>query len=132
MSKLIKRIRKVDKNLESCLVMGSVWGEFSNIVENFKNVFVKITDKPYIRAKNVIARNTFEEMSLFPQINYVFIDYDCLSEIKSIEKVFTHYSPLIYIGHGEFLDKEQNRYLNSLSYEIIELRKDCQIWKRKR
>ena len=132
MSKLIKRIRKGDKNPGNCLVIGTVWGEFSNIIEHFKNVFVKITDKPYIRAKNVIARDTFQEMALFPQIDYVFIDFDCLSEIKTVEKVFTHYSPLIYIGHGEFLDKEQNKYLNSLSYEIIEIKKDCQIWKRKR
>lgn len=132
MSKLIKRIRKVDKNLENCLVMGTVWGEFSVIIENFKNVFVKITEKSYPRVKNVIARNEFQEMSLFPQITYVFVDYDCLSDIKSIEKVFTHHSPLIYIGYGEFLDKEQNKYLNSLGYEIIELKKDYQVWKRKR
>lgn len=132
MSKLIKRIRKVDKNPENCLVIGNVWGELPNVSKTFRNVFLKITDKPYERAKNIIARHTFQEMAVFPQINYVFIDHDCLSEINSVEKVFTHFSPLIYIGCGDFLDKDQAKYLNSLSYEIIEIRKDCQIWKRKR
>lgn len=132
MSKLIKRIRKVDKNLENCLVMGTAWGGFSHIVENFQNVFVKKTDKPYIRSRNVIVRDEFVEMALYPQISHVFIDQDCLEYLKSIEKVFTHFSPLIYIGYGEFLDKEISKYFNSLNYEIIEIRKEYQTWKRKR
>lgn len=132
MSKLIKRIRKIDKNLENCLVVGTVWGEASYIVESFRNIFVKKTNKPHIRARNVIVRDEFVEMSLFSQINYVFIDFDCLDYLKSIEKVLTHFSPLIYIGYGDFLDKEFSKYFNSLNYEIVELRKDYQVWKRKR
>lgn len=132
MSKLIKRIRKGDKTLENCLVIGTVWGDFPHVAENFRNVFVKITEKPYTKSKNVIIRSEFKEISILPIINYVFLDYDCFDHINSIEKVLTHHSPMIYIGHGEFLDKERTNYLRSLSYEIIELRKDYQVWNRKR
>lgn len=132
MSKLIKRIRKSDKTPENCLVIGTVWGEFPHVVENFRNIFVKKTDKPYSRAKNVIVRDEFTEMVLFPHIDYAFVDKDCLEHLLSVEKVFTHFSPLIYIGCGEFLDKEYSKYLNSLNYEIIEIRKEYQVWKRKR
>ena len=132
MSKLIKRIRKSTKNLENCLVVGNVWGEFSHIVEHFRNVFVKKTDKPYVRSRNVVVRAEFSEMALYSQIDFVFVDRDCLEYLQSVEKVFTHFSPLIYIGYGEFLDKEYSAYLNSLSYEIVELRKEYQVWKRKK
>jgi hypothetical protein len=132
MSKLIKRIRKFHKNPENCVVIGDVWGELPYVIDLFKNIFIKITKKPYIKSKNVIARDNFEDLTIFPQIEYVFIDGDCLKYLNSIEKVFTHYSPMIYIGYGEFLNEEFSKYLLSLSYEIIEIRKEYQIWKRKR
>lgn len=131
MSKLIKRIRKFHKSPENCLVVGDVWGELPHIIESFKNVFVKITKKPYVKSRNVIARDEFVDLAIFPQIDFVFIDGDCLKYLNSVEKVFTNYSPMIYIGYGEFLDKEISKYLNSLNYEIIEIRKEYQIWKRK-
>lgn len=131
MSKIIRRIRKTNKNLENCLVIGTVWGELSSVIENYKNVFVKKTDKPCFKSRNVIVRDDFTEMALFSSIGYVFVDYDCLDFIKSVEKVLTHFSPLLYIGHGEFLDNDRTSYLRSLSYEIIEIRKDYQTWKRR-
>jgi hypothetical protein len=132
MSKLIKRIRKSDKHPENCVVVGDVWGEMPFVIETFRNVFVKNTHKQYPRVKNVIVRDKFQEMAIFPQIDHAFIDSDCVEYIESIEKVLTHYSPVIYIGYGEFLEKDISKYLNSLNYEIIELRKDYQIWKRKK
>jgi hypothetical protein len=132
MSKLIKRIRKEQKNLENCLVIGDVWGDLASVVESFRNVFVKKTDKPVIKSRNVIVRNAFSEIAVLPQIDYVFVDGDCLDQLENIEKVMTHNSPLIYIGSGEFLDKDRSKYLGSLDYEIVEIRKDYQTWKRKR
>lgn len=132
MSKLIKRIRKFHKSPENCVVIGTVWGHLSDVIAGFRNVFIKTSHKPYIKSRNVIVRDDFRDILVFPHIDYVFIDEDCLKYLNSIEKVFTQYSPMIYIGHGEFLDKEISSHLNSLSYEIIEITKEYQIWKRKR
>lgn len=131
MSKLIKRLRKIGKNLENCVIVGDTWGENDAIIENFRNVFVKKTGEPHTRARNVILRDKFQEMSLYPLISHVFIDYENVDHLQSVEKVLTHFSPMIYIGHDKFLDKEISNYLNSLQYEIIELNKTYQVWKRK-
>lgn len=131
MSKLIKRIRKETKNLGNCIVLGDVWGNLPAVAENFQNVFLKITGISPLRAKNIIPRAEFQETAIFSSIDHVFIDENCLDHIKSIEKMLTHFSPVIHIGYGEFLEKTQSSYLKSLSYEIVEIKKDYQRWKRK-
>lgn len=131
MSKLIKRIRKSQKNLENCLVIGTIWGNLESACDFFKNIFMLLTPEPRIKKRNLIYREDFRELPLVNNVDYIFIDKKYVDRLPAIYNVITRYRPLIYIGVGEFLEDKNKNFFKDLHYEIIEINKEYQIWRTK-
>lgn len=131
MSKLIKKIRKSQKNLENCLVVGNIWGNLDSASDHFKNIFMLLTKEDRIKKRNLIYREDFRDTPMVNSIDYVFIDGKYLGRLPAIQNMITRFRPTIYIGVGEFLEDKNKNFFKDLHYEIVEINKEYQIWKTK-
>ena len=132
MSKLTKRLTKGIKNLENCAVIGTGFGMMSEISEIFNTVFVLSAPNQNIRGRNIVYRSNFEDLSVLPGIQVIFIDPDQLERILELRTVWTRYRSTLLIGSGEFIDKKYSKILTSHNYEIVELFKEYQVWTQKK
>ena len=129
MAKFTKRLQKTLKSTESCVVLGTAFGNLDTVSELFNTVFIFLATDTLFKRRNVVYRATFDDVSIFPNVSLVLIDKDHVVHLERLKAVITRFCPLIYIGSGEFIDKEYSKILAKHRYEIIELFKDHQIWK---
>jgi hypothetical protein len=128
MSKFIKRIRKIKKNLENCLLIGTNFGYLEEFCDAFVNVFSLIVENNLPKKRNLIHRQDFKELSLIPTIDFVFVDFQHLEKVCEIENVLTRFRCAVYINHGEFLDAKYSKFFGKVGYQITHIEKSYQIW----
>lgn len=131
MAKFAKRLQKTIKSTESCVVLGTAFGNLDTVSDMFNTVFILLAEDTTFRKRNVVYRDTFDDISIFPNVSLLLIDKDHVKNLERLKSVITRFCPLIYIGDGEFIDKEYSKMLAKHRYEIVELFKDYQIWKLK-
>jgi len=128
MSKFIKRITKIKKKPENCLLIGTKFGYLDEFCETFSNVFSLIVEDCLPKKRNLIHRQDFKELSLIYGIDFVFIDYQYLENVYDIENVITRFRCPVYINHGEFLDNKYSKFFGKLGYQITQIEKNYQVW----
>ena len=128
MSKFVKRLRKIKKYPENCILIGNEFGYLEDFCELFANVFSLIVDDVLPKKRNLIHRQDFREISLIPNIDFVFVDYKHIDRISEIENVISKFRCAVYINHGEFLVPKYGQIFGKLGYEITEINASYQIW----
>jgi hypothetical protein len=128
MSKFIKRIRKKKKHPENCVLIGDNFGHLDEFCDLFNNVFSLVVSDEQLKKRNLIYRQDFKELSIIPQIDFIFVDYIFLEKISEITNVIEKFRSTIYINHGCFLDEKFSKFFGKLGYEITDINNDHQIW----
>ena len=128
MSKFIKRIRKIKKNPENCLVIGIEFGYLEEFCDLFNNVFSLAVEGQVLKKRNLIRRQDFRELSLIAGIDFVFVDYQHLEKVYEIENVLTRFRCPVYINHGEFLDNKYSKFFGKAGFQITQIEKNYQVW----
>jgi hypothetical protein len=128
MSKFIKRLRKIKKHPENCILIGHGFGHLDEFCELFNNVFSLIVDDELPKKRNLIHRQNFDELSLIAGIDFIFVDFAYLGKIYAIENAITRFRCPIHINHGEFLDAGYSKFFGKVGYQITEINKSNQIW----
>jgi hypothetical protein len=128
MSKFIKRIRKIKKYPENCVLVGDDFGYLDEFCDLFSNVFSLIVSEKQLKKRNLIYRQDFKELSVIPQIDFIFVDYNFLEHVAEIVNVIEKFRCSIYINHGQFLNEKFSKFFGKLGYEITDINDHYQIW----
>lgn len=128
MSKFIKRLRKIKKFPENCVLIGKNFGHLDDFCDLFANVFSLIVDEELPKKRNLIHRQDFRELSLIPNIDFIFVDFFYIERVFDIENVITKFRCAIYINHSEFLVPRYGQFFAKIGYEITEINSNYQIW----
>jgi phosphatidate phosphatase APP1 len=132
MSKIAKRSHKIVKNINSCLVVGDIIDNIETFLPFFNTVFVLKTDDRFIKGRNVVYKEKFNDIDIIKNIDIVFLSKSALDQFDKISNVLTYFRSPVYIDHGEFLPKDQSNKFSSIGFEIVELIKNYQVWKPKK
>lgn len=132
MTKFIKKITKLEKFHENCVVIGTVWGNLEDVCEVYDTVFILSDGEQTVRRKNIVYRENFEETSLLPYINSIFVDLDQLEKLIKLENVIKKFKLSVYINHGYHIDDYYHRFFNIRGYQLVEMNKHFQMWKPKK
>lgn len=128
MSKFIKRLRKIKKFPENCILIGNEFGYLEDFCGLFSNVFSLIVDDVLPKKRNLIHRQDFREASLIPNIDFVFVDYKHIERVAEIENILSKFRCRIYINYSEFLVPKYRQFFAKLGYEITDINGNYQIW----
>ena len=132
MTSLIKRISKDSKNLNCCIVVGNAFGNLEDVSNTFNTVFILSNDMKDFKKKNIVYRNSFDNIHEIPYIDAVFFDADQLESIPKLETVLRKNRLIIYVGSKDLPSLYYFRFLESCKYEVTEIQKHYHKWTPKR
>ena len=70
MAKFIKRLKKSGlKNLRNIVVLGTGFGHMDQLLEEADNIFVLTSTFGSLRKRNLIYRENFENITIYPEID---------------------------------------------------------------
>lgn len=130
MSKITKRLLKHIEISDNALVIENKFGYLEDLVKVFDNVFYVSRFPPDIKAKNLVYRNNFFEISVLPSITNVFVDPFNFNKMNDIFPVLTKYRPNIVVNTEILIERPISKSVWEIGYRPIEVFNSFQLWKK--
>ena len=131
MSKFIKRLTKGVENPQNCVVLGTGFELLPEILEVFNTVFLFSPDRPNIKSKKLVYRETFDDLGPLCDVSAVFVDLICVGQLETIASIWTKYKSLIYVEGSDVIDRTKSTMLYSQGWNAVEQQKMYHVWKPK-
>lgn len=132
MNKFQKKISKLNKNSLNAVVIGSGFGHLNDIIEIFNTVFVLGGDSPPIKSKNLVYRETLDNICDVPDVGIIFIDTANVNQLKVIAALWHKTRATVAIEGHEPIGRELSKPLYDTNYNCTELYKNFHIWELKK
>jgi len=129
MSKFAKRIKKLNKKARNVLVVGNAWGNVQEIIDSYNTIFLVDNHRRIIRARNIVYRENFDNIHSLHDVDLILLDLDHQNHLVDLLPLFKRWSSLIIIEGPELISKENQNFLKSHNYQIVEIHKTYFQWK---
>ena len=130
MNKFIKRISKSKKNIRNILVVGTGWEKLPNLCDGFASVFVISTGPQDFRRKNLIYKESFDQVETLPDIDAIVIDRDQDIHVSKLLSLLNKYQSVILVQGVELFSKPEYKFLKTHGYAVTEMFGDSHLWKK--
>ncbi len=129
MSKFAKRLKKLNKKARNVLVVGNAWGNIQELSESYNTIFLVDDQQRKVRGRNIVYRENFDNIHLLYDVDIILIDIDHQNHISELYQLFKRWDSLIIIQGPELISKENQNFLKSHNYQIVEIHKTYYQWK---
>ena len=130
MDKFQKRVCKLSKQLENCLVIGQGFGHLDKLVEIFQTVFVIDECRPEFKARNLVYKEKFDDVHSITAITVVFFDLDKVSELEKVSEIWYRYKSVIIIEGDTPIGRDKSGSLYRLGYGCTSLQGYFHVWEK--
>ena len=130
MNKFIKRISKSKKNIRNILVVGTGWEKLSNLCDVFPSVFIISTGPQDFRRKNLIYKESFDQIETLPDIDAIIMDRDQDIHVSKLLSLLNKYQSVILVQGIELFAKPEYKFLKTHGYAVVEMFGDSHLWKK--
>ncbi len=130
MTAFAKKVAKAVKRPETCIVVGNAFGHLQELSETFNTVFIFSSSDREFKGKNVVYRESFEDVTVLPPITAVFFNRGTVEQLDIVEKVIEKNRAIIFIEGNETIHENYHLYLKKKKYKLTESFKDHQRWER--
>jgi hypothetical protein len=128
MSKFAKRMKKINKNFRNVLVIGSAFGNLQDLIDTAQTVFVVYPKDDTVRAKNLIYREELDSANILTDIDFVFIDEEYVHVLPNLQQLWRCAIATIMIEGSVGNSVDYYKFMKSLRYQVIDIRKDYHVW----
>jgi hypothetical protein len=129
--KFSKKMRKSLRTARNILVLGTALGNLEDLLETFDTVFVINGPLPRIQKRNIVYRETFDNINLITDIDLIIIDLNQENFIPELIQIWRKTHPTIIIQGPELISTEYQKILKNDHYAIREVAKRYYIWRNK-
>ncbi len=130
MAKFIKRLKKSGlAKLKNIVVLGTGFGYMDLLLEEAENVFVLSSTFSALRKRNLIYRENFDNITIYPEIDLVLVDRNYVRSLEALRHILTRYNPPVYIQGEENLGKEESYPIGIIGYRCVDISDGKQVWK---
>lgn len=130
MSKFTKRVAKSIKVEGNALVIGDGFGFVHDILDLYQTVFVILNESTRLKAKNIVYRDTIDDLHLLPDITVAFIDLKYKDKLNNFENLMIKTKPILLIEGNEILDVQYTRGIYKLGYRCLSEHGSFHQWKK--
>jgi hypothetical protein len=130
MDKFQKRICKLSKQLENCLVIGQGFGHLDRLVEIFQTVFVIDDHRPEFKSRNLVYKEKLDDVFSITGITAVFFDLDKVSELERASKIWNKYKSFVIIEGDTPIGRDKSGSLYRLGYRCTSLQGYFHVWEK--
>lgn len=131
MDKFVKRIHKLAKHLENAIVIGNGFGNLHILLEHFKTVFVIGGTYPEIKARNLVYRQDFDDLSYMTEVTAIFIDLSRITDLENIMHHAVRCKSSVVIEGNDPIGRDLSKPLYGNHYECTSLQGFFHVWQRK-
>ena len=128
MNKFQKRLHKLSRDHAHALVLGSAFGILDQVVEIYDTVFVISADRPSVKAKNLVYKETFVRLDHVQNIASIFIDHDELCNLDKVEALWKTHNSKIFIEGGTRIDNDIAKSLYDSGWACTSLQGIFHVW----
>jgi len=132
MSKFQKRLKKVSGRMENCLVVGQGFGRLQELSEIYKTVFVIDTQRPELKARNIVFRDNFDETSYMTELSAVFFDRASIDFLEKTTTLWTKCNSMVVIEGNDPIERHQSGPLYRAGWECTNLQGLFHVWELKK
>jgi hypothetical protein len=128
MASLAKKIKKSVVKSGNAICIEASDATVSDIADYFPNVFVFSNEDSVVKKKNIIYRESIEDLNKLPEVRFIYIGGESVHSITKLKTFIEQYQAVLVIGTGEWLNKKHARSLAEIRYKIIDKSKHWQLW----
>lgn len=132
MDKFEKKIRKIIKNPENALVVGTGFGNLASIINTHRNVFIVDHNDCAIKSKNLIYREDLEQMHFINDVRVIYLDLDKVHHLTNLEFFWTNNRSLIIIEGKDPIGRKDSKPLYNSGWECTSVEKHFHVWEKTR
>jgi hypothetical protein len=132
MSKFQKRLSKLSKHHETAVVIGCGFGQLDKIIQVYNTVFVIGPKQPAIKSKNLIYRETFDNISHITEVAAVFYDLDQIPQLEKTSQAWLRNKSMVIIEGNDPIDRSLSKFLYASIYECTGLHGSFHVWELKK
>ena len=128
MTKFQKRLSKLTKNNTSALVIGSAFGQISEILSMYSTVFVVNENMLELKAKNLIYRQTIDRLSHLVNVGIVFLDIKHIDKLENLQPFWKRNNSLVLIEGNDAISRELSKPLYDSGWRCTSLQGIFHVW----
>lgn len=132
MNKFEKRISKFLKDSNNCLIIGSGFGHLEELLGLFKTVFVIDTQRPAIKAKNLVYRESIDNLASLTEFSIVFFDLNRVQLLDSMFDFLNSKRPVVCIEDNDPIGRDLSGTLYKVGYQCTNLQGFFHVWEYKK
>jgi hypothetical protein len=129
MSKLSKRLSKLVKFPRNAIVVGPGFGYLEEISDFFQTVFILGLQTPPLYKKNIVFRETFDNLEILLDVDAMFFDKTSYQHFKRLQTVWNFHKSLIIVEGNELSTQPDWKFLKTIGYQITNIHDEYHIWK---
>jgi hypothetical protein len=130
MSKFIKKITKSKKDPRNILVLGTGFGRLEDLCSRFASIFIISTDEQTVRKRNLIYKESFNQIEMLPDIDVIVMDRNQDIHISKLTPLLNKYQPVILVQGIELFGKADYKFLKTYGYAVTQMFNDSHLWKK--
>ena len=128
MAKFEKRLRKLSGYTENALVVGKAFGNLEHLLEIYTNVFVIDDAPPSVKARNLIYKENFNDLTTLTQVGAVFVDLDKIDQLGILEEFWKRHKSTVFVEGNDAIDRQLSKSFYKTGWECTSLQKIYHVW----
>ena len=130
MNKFQKRLSKLTKNNPSALVIGTAFGQLSEILSMYSTVFVVNENMLELKAKNLIYRQTIDRLSHLVNVGVVFLDIKHIDKLENLQTFWKKNNSMILIEGNDTISRDLSKPLYDSGWRCTSLQGIFHVWEK--
>ena len=130
MNKFQKRLSKLTKNNTSALVIGTAFGQLSEILSMYSTVFVVNENMLELKAKNLIYRQTIDRLSHLVNVGVVFLDIKHIDKLENLQTFWKKNNSMILIEGNDTISRDLSKPLYDSGWRCTSLQGIFHVWEK--
>jgi len=126
--KFLKRVLNSPNFTGNVLVIGDGFEYLKDLIDNCLSVFIVPFGEISFRERNLIFRESLEDIDKISPISFIFINFDQYTCIKKLDKLINLYKPDIFISGQHLIPIEEVRFLQDRRYSVMSIEKNYYRW----
>ncbi len=129
MSKLIKKIRKIEKHPKLCIYLGQEYSDLIEVLTHFPTIFRYKHTQSTVSSKNLIYITDLKFLTSLNEVSMIFVD-DLEKEIVlEIQSLLVKSAPIIFLRCQNQVSTEQSDFFKKIRYHAVDYVSNYQVWK---
>lgn len=130
MDKFEKKIRKMVKNPENAIVVGSGFGNLSSILSAHNTVFLFDAPDKNLKLKNLIYRETYDYLEFVSDIRVMYFDISSIHRLESLKICWLRNESRVIVEGNTIIERDVSYPLYDTGWRCTWVDKKFHVWEK--